>query len=442
MHQDVEEELALSGEGGMGDMPAVIRESSLGGSSEKSQQKERRPSNEAQASAAQQHKYEGSTVLGERFLKDYLQVFELDEAELVGKRILDVGSGRLMRFAREAATKGINVVSLNPELKNAALREEPANHDIYGGKLRFWNKWRNKLPPRVAGLAQYLPFKDKSFDAITAFLSVPQYLPSDQGEVTKALGEMMRVVEPNGSINLVYWPDDDNKENFIQQELAQIAEKGNTVFQTKRWVENKEATVVKIVKTTREDTLQNSIVSPTEDVAKLDAARNELSQQIQEHRKKEQERKASILERVVPAMQTIVDTYPEISRDEAVMHVDPAYSHLESAKFQTGSFAFWGGLSDTATFDDPELSGTSPDVGLIQNIRLPKELRGKGVGSAIVDQWEQSLGEQGVINFAVTNIKDTQAKDFWTKRGYKVPQKYAWGNTMPYCMVKTRKFET
>ena len=207
------------------------------------------------ASANQKDRYDGTTVVGERGLADYLNVFDLDESELVGKRVLDVGSGLLMRFAREAKAKGISVVSLNPEFTDKFVRQEAEQYDAYGRKLRFWQKWRNKLPPRVVGIAQYLPFTNDSFDVVTGFLSVPLYLPPEKEEIAKAFNEMMRVLKPGGNMNFVYWPDAGEKERYIQEELRSMEQSHNHVSQKKQIVENIEANIVKVSKPDR--TLNN-----------------------------------------------------------------------------------------------------------------------------------------------------------------------------------------
>ena len=82
----------------------------------------------------------------ERDFKQYLDMFDLDAAELKDKKVLDVGPS--FRFQREAREKGVEVIGVEPSKR----------HDIESD-LSF-----------VKGSAQFLPFKEKSFDVVLVIL--------------------------------------------------------------------------------------------------------------------------------------------------------------------------------------------------------------------------------------------------------------------------------
>ena len=96
---------------------------------------------------------------------------------LRGKIILDVDSGKNLSFPQKAAKFGARVISLDGKYSN--------------------------IPPEtkensVAAFAQYLPFKESSFDE-TIGLFVFDWITTGKKQ---ALQEMIRVTKPNGKIRI------------------------------------------------------------------------------------------------------------------------------------------------------------------------------------------------------------------------------------------------
>lgn len=142
-------------------------------------------------------------IMSDREFKEYIGELGLDIEGLRGKTVLDLGAGETEKFARGAIEQGINVVSVSP------MFQEEANREILKEQVPgFWEKWkarfREKLATKdsVAALAQELPFKDNSFDAIVSLYGIPHHLPDDRGEVYKAYGEIIRVLKSGGTAYL------------------------------------------------------------------------------------------------------------------------------------------------------------------------------------------------------------------------------------------------
>lgn len=114
---------------------------------------------------------------------DYARRFILDapmlkRAELSEARtVLDVGCGE-GRFCRMLAAKGLNTVGIDPA--EALIREAQRLHP--------------RGAYRVAG-AEDLPFEDKAFDLVVAYLSL-----IDIADVSAAVRESHRVLRPGGHL--------------------------------------------------------------------------------------------------------------------------------------------------------------------------------------------------------------------------------------------------
>jgi ubiquinone/menaquinone biosynthesis C-methylase UbiE len=111
-----------------------------------------------------------------RDLNYYRKVFGYTEKTLMGKTLLDAGSGYCV-FAKEASEFGAKVISLDGRPSNFK------NRHVDNG---------------VVGIMQKLPFKDESFDEVVASHSVC-YVNTGLQE---ALSEMIRVTKPNGKIRI------------------------------------------------------------------------------------------------------------------------------------------------------------------------------------------------------------------------------------------------
>ncbi len=107
--------------------------------------------------------------------------------EFLGEKVLDLGSGEKTRFAKEAAKRGVQVYSLNPNLsyqKHRSILKKGLEKD----EKEFF----------TAGLAQELPFKSNVFDSVLSMWAVPYYIEKDQEEQETTLREIIRVLKPGG----------------------------------------------------------------------------------------------------------------------------------------------------------------------------------------------------------------------------------------------------
>lgn len=138
-----------------------------------------------------------------RGLEFYLENLHLRAEDLVGKRILDFGSGKEAAFARDVAfgqMKNTKVVSFSPHFSKAEYRKDVKGA---GGSVSA-----------VAGIAQNMPFKDGSFDYVLGVWSVPFHLRIGtddfaEMEVRKALSEALRILAPGGELRLFPFDDAD-----------------------------------------------------------------------------------------------------------------------------------------------------------------------------------------------------------------------------------------
>jgi len=142
-----------------------------------------------------------ASIASERKIQEYMDRLDISEEDLKRwQNILDLGSGTEQEFAK--GIKTINpkarVVSLDPR---QGLAEEIDLESYFPEEkdARLRGR-RNPEENTVAGLAQELPFKDGSFDAVLALHSVPQYLK--EPEINLALGEIVRVLKAGGEARI------------------------------------------------------------------------------------------------------------------------------------------------------------------------------------------------------------------------------------------------
>jgi ubiquinone/menaquinone biosynthesis C-methylase UbiE len=132
-----------------------------------------------------------STCVSDNGLFAYEKFLNFPPEKYFSKKILDVGAGFGERFNIEAASQGIEVVSLNPALNQESVREK---RKIKMAEIRAENI------KSAAGLVQELPFGDEEFEAITCLSSVPRFLDHRVSEYRLAFNEMLRVLKPDGEI--------------------------------------------------------------------------------------------------------------------------------------------------------------------------------------------------------------------------------------------------
>lgn len=141
------------------------------------------------------------------------------------------------------------------------------------------------------------------------------------------------------------------------------------------------------------------------------------------------------LEEVSQAIKSTLENVKGIPDEERAFSVDSRYRDVQSKKFQTGSFCFWGGLTQKSIF---HMYSTEKDyIPDIKNLRIPESIRKRGLGSKIVKAWEKTLKERGYDVFVATNINGNEI-EFWKNLGYTVPFEERNKET-PYYMVKDLK---
>lgn len=143
--------------------------------------------------------------------------FKLEE--LKGMKVLDLGSGYHETFSKEAAKKGVEVVSLNPMLKEEKFRKSvKEKNPIHKFKNLFSSqKWQKRS---VAALAEALPFKEDSFDKVLASFSVPYYTVRTEEEYLKVFSEALRVLKPGGEA--IFYPL--SEKDFTKNNLGKVIE--------------------------------------------------------------------------------------------------------------------------------------------------------------------------------------------------------------------------
>lgn len=109
----------------------------------------------------------------------------------LGKTVLDIGSGRGERFAREAAKHGIRVFSLNPQLADLLDRQKRKSYIEKDEWITYSDQKRT-----ATGLAQSLPYADKTFDTVISAWAVPFNLAPEDYSVS--FKEIYRVLKPGG----------------------------------------------------------------------------------------------------------------------------------------------------------------------------------------------------------------------------------------------------
>ena len=137
----------------------------------------------------------GNTV-SDRSMERYNELLGISIEELKGKTVLDLGSGLTERFAKEMVTKGVNVVSVNPDLTSKFSRDLIKPERLEELKRR-WGFAKTKRES-VAAIGQNLPFHDEVFDAVTSLYAISLYLPEEHDEWRAAFNELLRVLKPGG----------------------------------------------------------------------------------------------------------------------------------------------------------------------------------------------------------------------------------------------------
>lgn len=138
------------------------------------------------------------------------------------------------------------------------------------------------------------------------------------------------------------------------------------------------------------------------------------------------------LQKIAVQLQKCVSTI-DVAKEERTFSLDPhGYPEILTRHYQNGEFAFWGEYKENGL----PFNGVPGKLAIVKNIRIPEKLRGKGIGTKLVDTWESAMTAKGVHTFAATNLKDEKAVKFWQSRGYAPLDE---SQPIPYMMVKSIK---
>lgn len=119
----------------------------------------------------------------DRGFGDYKKYLRINEEDLIGKDVLDLGSGPESRFAQEAE-KNL------PNTKVTSLDFSFEGAEQVGSK-----------PQKVRGLFTQLPFADDSFEVVISAFAMPFYL-HNQEQISNAIREVIRVLRKGGKAHL------------------------------------------------------------------------------------------------------------------------------------------------------------------------------------------------------------------------------------------------
>ena len=118
-----------------------------------------------------------------RHLNQYEELLNINRNDLVGKKILDIGSGRGF-FAAEAQEYGADVIPAEPyaplPIESIADADAPVPEN------------------QVAAWGEQLPFQENTFDLITSVFSAFYYSP----HIDRVLTESIRVLKQGGELRI------------------------------------------------------------------------------------------------------------------------------------------------------------------------------------------------------------------------------------------------
>lgn len=167
--------------------------------------------------------YQGTTTPERKNIVDsYEKYLGVSAEELQRGLVLDLGSGARQQLAKELSGLDVQVVSLNPELRDEEVRNWSKKRIL--DPLRY-PRWKRLA---VAGIAQELPFKKGTFALVLANYSVPLYLKKEKGNLSKAFSEIIRVLRKSGEARIFPVTETLRYSPLFQSVLAEI--RGAKVF--------------------------------------------------------------------------------------------------------------------------------------------------------------------------------------------------------------------
>ncbi|MFC1617837.1 class I SAM-dependent methyltransferase [Patescibacteria group bacterium] len=174
-------------------------------------------------------------LITQRDYKKYDDFLDIESEEAKGKRVLNIGSGRKGKFEDKMQQKGASVFTITPAFnaadttgqsmrlryypkgwKKTALRQAGKVMKSMRGK-----EWADQPKP-VAAFAEDLPFRDQSFDLITALYSVPLYTEKYEQEYRDLFSGIARVLKSEGTAKL--FPIAEKEKGAIEQILREDKE--------------------------------------------------------------------------------------------------------------------------------------------------------------------------------------------------------------------------
>lgn len=147
-----------------------------------------------------------------RTIEEYESILGFKASEMVGKRVLDIGSG-YGRFLEDAESTGIFAAGVDPRCRNPQLAS---------GTYHISNQ--------VRGFGESLPFRGNYFDKVLSCMSgfshlewIYPDLDSRKEAARRMLGEAIRVLKRNGEARIA----DISFENasLLESELAGLVRK-------------------------------------------------------------------------------------------------------------------------------------------------------------------------------------------------------------------------
>ncbi len=151
----------------------------------------------------------------DRTYGQYLEQFFLDEKELEGKKILDIGAG-LSAFSKtvneELSKTGTIAIPMDPMYQFLGKNFEEFKKNITAANMDWHSSagWRKEgrayedfegTPNQVVGSHQELPFENESLDLVLANNSITQY--KDRQITRRALEEALRVIKKDGEVRVL-----------------------------------------------------------------------------------------------------------------------------------------------------------------------------------------------------------------------------------------------
>ena len=129
----------------------------------------------------------------DRDLAEYEKCLHFTDQDIEGKRVLDLGSGPNVTFAKEVSVKlpGTKVVSLDFDF-NRARRSEFGLENTRGDREESTHDLQ-----REEGLFTKLPFRSGSFDVVVSFGAMPLYLDTPD-RIREGFQEVVRVLKSGG----------------------------------------------------------------------------------------------------------------------------------------------------------------------------------------------------------------------------------------------------